>query len=46
MTETTELNHSIMYLACSIHKAPIRDCKYCPNKHDCEMRIKTIEEGM
>jgi len=46
MTETTELKNAIMYLSCTIHKKPIRECKNCPNKNDCNLKEEDQEEDL
>jgi len=38
MNDVRELKSSIMYLACSINKTPVRNCNNCPNKYDCNIR--------
>jgi len=46
MTETTELKNTIMYLACTIHKKPVRDCVNCANRNDCEILREDINNRL
>ncbi|RLF99055.1 hypothetical protein DRN58_05790 [Thermococci archaeon] len=46
MNDVRELKSSIMYLACSINKTPVRNCKNCPNRDDCNMKEEDQERDL